>query len=151
MQAFWRCRNQKGIFSIPNFKSPGPDGYNSGFFKAYWDDIGGLVCSTIKECFSIGQIPSFYRQTKLILLPKVANPEKAQDFRPISCCNVLYKCITKLMCIRLKEVLAHLIDAGQGAFVKGRELLYNGMLCQDLTRGYSRKHTPLLHHENWYS
>ena len=53
---------------------------------------------------------------------------------------MLYKCITKLLCIRLKEVLPHRIDAGQGAFVKGRELLYNVMLCQDLARGYSRKH-----------
>ena len=130
------------LFSIPNHKSLGPVGYNSGFFKACWDDIGNLVCSVIKEFFSEGQLPSFYGQTKLILLPKVANPEKAQDFRPISCCNVLYKCITKLLCVRLKEVLPHLIDAGQGAFVKGRELLFNVILCQDLARGYNRKYTP---------
>ena len=65
------------FFSIPNYKSPGPDGYNSGFFKACWDGIGSLVCSAIKEFFSEGQLPSFCGQTKLILLPKVANPKKA--------------------------------------------------------------------------
>jgi len=96
----------------------------------------------MKEFFSKGFLPKFFGHTNLILLPKTANPQKAQDFRPISCCNVLYKCITKLLCNRLKEVLPSLIDAGQGAFVKGRELLFNVLLCQDLASGYNRQHTP---------
>ena len=87
-------------------------------------------------------LPSFYGQTKLVLLPKVLNPEKPTDFRPISCCNVIYKCITKLLCNRLKEVLPYIIDTGQGAFVKGIELLFNVLLCQDIVRGYHIKHTP---------
>ena len=89
-----------------------------------------------------GHLPSFYGQTKLVLLPKVPNPERAKDFRPISCCNIIYKCITKLMCNRLKEVLPYIIDVGYGAFVKGREQLFNVLLCQDLGRGYKKKHTP---------
>ena len=32
------------IFSIPNEKSPRPDGYSSGFFKATWGELGPLVC-----------------------------------------------------------------------------------------------------------
>jgi len=89
-----------------------------------------------------GQLPSFYGQTKQVLLPKVPNPKKAADFRPIYCCNIIYKYITKLLYNRLKEVLPHVIDACQGASVKGRELLINVMLCQDLVRGHQRKHTP---------
>jgi len=133
---------KKVLFSIPSHKSPGPDGYNSGFYKACWDDIGPLVCAAIKEFFSSGPLPSFYGLTKLILLPKISNPEKAKDFRPISCCNVIYKCITKLLCSRLKEVLPHIIDARQGPFVKGRELVFNVLICQDLARGYQRKPHP---------
>jgi len=133
---------KKMLFSIPNHKSPSPDGYNSGFYKACWDDIGPLVCSAIHEFLAEGHLPSFYGQTKLVVLPKVPNPDKPTDFRPISCCNVIYKCITKLLCNRLKEVFPHITDTGQGAFVKGRELLFNVMLCQDIVRGYHRKHTP---------
>ncbi|KAJ8427720.1 LOW QUALITY PROTEIN: hypothetical protein Cgig2_022194 [Carnegiea gigantea] len=80
---------KKVVFLIPNHKSPGPDGYNSAFYKACWEDIGPLVCSAIKEFFSGGHLPSFYRQTKLVLLPKVPNPQRAKDFRAISCCNLL--------------------------------------------------------------
>ena len=134
---------KKMLFSIPNHKSPGPDGYNSGFYKACWEDIGHLVCSAIQEFFAGGHLPSLYGQTKLVLLPKVPNLDKPTDFRPISNCNVIYKCITKLLCNRLKEVLSHIINTGQGAFVKGRELLFNVMLCQDIMRGYHKKYTPL--------
>ena len=130
------------LFSISTHKSLGPDGYNSGFYKACWKDIGPSICSAIKEFFFREYLPSFYGQTKLVLLPKVPNPERANDFRPISYCNVVYKCITKLICARLKEVLPHLIDAVQGPFINGRELLFNVLLCQDLARGYQRKHTP---------
>ncbi|KAJ8450406.1 hypothetical protein Cgig2_002091 [Carnegiea gigantea] len=33
------------IFSIPNTKSPGPDGYSSGFFLQAWPSIQHFVCS----------------------------------------------------------------------------------------------------------
>ncbi|KAJ8441878.1 hypothetical protein Cgig2_034137 [Carnegiea gigantea] len=129
------------IFSIPNHKSPGLDGYNSTFYKASWGSLGHLICSTIRELFSTGEMSSFYGETKLVILPKVQNPERAKDFRPISCCNMIYKCIIKLLCTRLKEVLPMIINPSQGAFVKGRELLFSVLLCQDLVRGYNRKHT----------
>ena len=85
--------------------------------------------AAIKEFFSNGELPKFHEETKLVSLPKVAHPEKATEFRPISCCNVIYKCITKLICSRLKEVLPNVIYEGQGAFIKGTELLLNVLLC----------------------
>jgi len=62
-------------------------------------------------------MPHFLSATKLIVLPKVAHPQKASDFRPISCCNVLYKVISKLLSSPLKEVLPSLINQCQGTFV----------------------------------
>jgi len=35
------------IFSIPNTKSPGPDGFSSGFFKTTWHITGRLVIDAI--------------------------------------------------------------------------------------------------------
>ncbi|KAJ8419243.1 hypothetical protein Cgig2_006407 [Carnegiea gigantea] len=43
------------LFSIPNLKSPGPDGYNSGFFKTTWPLLGGLNCDTIHRFFHTGR------------------------------------------------------------------------------------------------
>jgi len=70
----------------------------------------------------------------------VPHPTQATNFRPISCYTVTYKVISKLLCKRLKQVLPDLINQSQGAFVQGHELLHNVLLCQELARGYDRKH-----------
>ncbi|XP_059311443.1 uncharacterized protein LOC132063004 [Lycium ferocissimum] len=45
------------------------------------------------------------------------------QFRPSSCCNVLYKTITKMICGRLKETIRLLVAENQAAFVQGRSLV----------------------------
>ncbi|XP_074299812.1 uncharacterized protein LOC141630982 [Silene latifolia] len=61
------------------------------------------------------------------------------QFRPISCCNVVYKCISKLLCNRISEVLPHIISDSQGGFIKGRSIVENILICQDVVRCYNRK------------
>ncbi|KAJ8445791.1 hypothetical protein Cgig2_027872 [Carnegiea gigantea] len=140
-EAFFPLDTQEAIFSIPSTKSPGPDGFNSGFFKSSWNTSGPLVIAAVQEFFKTEKMPRYLSNTKLILIPKTASPQTATDFRPISCCNVVYKCISKLLCSRLKNILPGIISQSQSAFIKQREILYNIMICQDIVRGYHRKHT----------
>ena len=131
---------KEAIFSISNVKSLGRDGYKSGFFKTAWHLIGPLVCVAVQDSFKkTGHMPKHISSTKLVILPKISHPQTAFDFRPISCCSVVYQCISKLLCQRIKEVLPSLINPSQGAFVKGRELLYNVLICQDIPRSYQRQ------------
>ena len=126
-QPFNDSEIKQAVFSIPSFKSLGPYGFNGGFYKASWDVIGPLVCSAIQEFFKTVKLSRFYGETKIVILPKIENPEKPSDFRPISCCNVVYKTMTKLLCSRSKDVLPTLINEGHGEFIQGRELLF--MYC----------------------
>ncbi|XP_074305894.1 uncharacterized protein LOC141641116 [Silene latifolia] len=82
--------------------------------------------------FSTGQLLVQVNTTIITLIPKVDRPTSVKHFRPISCCNVLYKAISKILCARLALILPDLINRSQGAFVKGRSILENILICQDL-------------------
>ncbi|XP_062080610.1 uncharacterized protein LOC133785381 [Humulus lupulus] len=123
-----------------SIKSSGPDGYGSGFFKAMWNEIGDEVSEAVLGFFQQGILPKKLNNALLSLIPKIANPTKAVEYRPTACCNTLYKCISKMMCERLKRVLPFLVHQNQGAFIKDRLLAHNILIFQDILKGYKRKH-----------
>ena len=133
---------KEALFSIPGSKAPGPDGYNSIFFKEAWRTIGGDVYSAIKDFFKHGKLLNQINATKLTLIPKVQYPRNVSEFRPIACCNVLYKVISKLICNRLKIVLPEIIAPNQAGFVHGTQIFHNISIVQDLVGLYKRKSTP---------
>ncbi|XP_062075417.1 uncharacterized protein LOC133779474 [Humulus lupulus] len=141
LKPFSRKEIREALFSIPITKSPGSDGFGSGFFIAVWNDIGDEVCEAITHCFESGIFPSELHETTLSLIPKVANPSRAVDYRPIACFSTLYKCMSKLICKRLANILPDLIQPNQQAFVKGRSIAHNIMIFQDLIKNYGRATT----------
>lgn len=39
------------LFSMGNFKAPGPDGFHPIFFKAKWDTVGPSIVSFVQHVF----------------------------------------------------------------------------------------------------
>nr|GEV35971.1 hypothetical protein [Tanacetum cinerariifolium]GEX31621.1 hypothetical protein [Tanacetum cinerariifolium] len=96
------------LFSIGDDKSPGPDGYTAAFLKDAWD----VVANDVKS------------------------PTRVNDYRPISCCNVLFKCISKIIANHIKHSLKSLICPNQSAFILGRSITNNILLTQELMHNY---------------
>ncbi|KAL2246374.1 UNVERIFIED_CONTAM: hypothetical protein Sindi_2905600 [Sesamum indicum] len=132
---------KQAVFDIAEDKAPGPDGYSSGFFKTAWPIVGQEVTSAVLDFFNTGRLLKQINTTLLALIPKVHTPMTVGDFRPISCCNVLYKIIAKLV-QRLSVILDKLISPCQAAFVPGRSIGDNIMLAQELFTGYNQARLP---------
>ncbi|KAJ9535399.1 hypothetical protein OSB04_un001489 [Centaurea solstitialis] len=127
------------IFDIDELKAPGPDGFSSRFFKKAWPIVGKEVCDAVKEFFYNGKLLGEVNATVLTLVPKSQSPKNVADFRPIACCNVIYKCISKILVGRIKDCLNVLVDANQSAFIPNRHIGDNVLLAQELMRGYHRQ------------
>ncbi|KAI3474506.1 hypothetical protein Pfo_029416 [Paulownia fortunei] len=74
--------------------------------------------------------------TTVVLIPKIQNPSKLGDYRPISCCNSIYKYISKIISQRIKEVIPDLASLAQTAFIQGRRIYDNILLAQELLQNY---------------
>ncbi|KAL0322534.1 UNVERIFIED_CONTAM: hypothetical protein Sangu_1872700 [Sesamum angustifolium] len=129
-------------FDIIEDKSLGSDSYSAGFYKVVWSVIVEEVTGAIMEFFSTGRLLRKLNVTLLALIPKVQSPSTFSEFQPISCCNVMYKAITKILVLRIREVLDKIISPSQNAFVTGCSIDDNILLAQELFMGYNKKHLP---------
>ncbi|GFS44393.1 hypothetical protein Acr_00g0090060 [Actinidia rufa] len=125
------------LYGIGDDKAPGPDGYSAYFFKKSWSIIGEDVCLAIKEFFMSGNILNQINHAIIALVPKSANTTRVEDFRPISCCNVVYKIISKILASRLSPILESLIDPAQSTFVPNRSMVENIYMVQVLLQKYT--------------
>lgn len=133
---------KRTLFKINPNKSPRPDGLTSGFFKAAWSIVSTDVIIGIKTFFSSCHLPHATNSTILTLVPKHSGASTISDYHPISCCNTLYKLISKILVQRLKPLLPDLILPNQTAFVQGRLLVENTMLASEIVHGYHRDKGP---------
>ncbi|GJX74351.1 hypothetical protein Tco_0312946, partial [Tanacetum coccineum] len=130
------------MFSIGDERAPGPDGFSSAFFKKGWDIVGLDVCHAIRDFFVNGRLLKEINHTFIALIPKVSTPLKINDYRPISCCNVIYKCISKILTNRIIDGIKEVVSDNQSAFVPGRRISDNILITQELMHNYHRNRGP---------
>ncbi|GKB82721.1 methylenetetrahydrofolate reductase 1, partial [Tanacetum coccineum] len=115
---------------------PGPDGFTVAFFKESWDIVADDLVAAVCEFFTNGKILKELNHTIIALIPKVNSPNRVTDYRPISCCNVIFKCISKIIANHIKDSLKVLVSPNQSAFVPGRSIADNILLTQELMHNY---------------
>lgn len=70
------------------------------------------------EASILGELNS----THIYLIQKVYNPAKVEDFFPISCCNLMYKGMAKIIVNRLKSMIESLVSNNQNLFISGKHI-----------------------------
>jgi hypothetical protein len=122
---------KKAVFSIGDFKAPGPDGLHVVFYKQFWDICRQEITQEVLQALNSGIIPDGWNDTTIVLIPKVEDLERIAQYRPISLCNVIYKIISKMLALRLKLILPEVIAPTQSAFVPGRLITDNVLVAYE--------------------
>ncbi|KAK1682165.1 hypothetical protein QYE76_043013 [Lolium multiflorum] len=107
------------LFQIGPLKAPGLDGFPARFFQRNWGVLQGEITAAVKLFFETGVMPAGINDTALVLIPKLDDPRRMSEFRPISLCNVVYKVVSKCLVNRLRPILGDIISEEQSAFVPG--------------------------------
>ena len=91
--------------------------------------FGKDLIEVVRDFFVLGKLLKQINATNLTLTPKMLNPSSVTEFRPIAYCNVIYKVIAKAIFGRLKLALISLVDQRKAAFLEGRNILHNVLIC----------------------
>lgn len=122
---------------MPLNKSQGPIGYSVEFIRASWDTVGSNVVQAVREFFRNGRLLKDLNTTAIALIPKKSEACKLGDYRTISCCNIFYKVISKIIANQLKPILQECVSPNQASFLKGRSLGENVLLASELIKEYN--------------
>ncbi|XP_021729884.1 uncharacterized protein LOC110696859 [Chenopodium quinoa] len=128
-----------GLKGIDNTKAPGIDGFNSFFFKRAWHIVKDDIYASVIDFFNNGILPRQWNCTTFTLVPKVLSASHVKEFRPIVCCTVVYKLISKIITARLAAVIGEVIDDAQAGFIPGKHIGDNILLATELIKGYDHK------------
>ena len=76
-------------------KALGPDGMPSLFFQYFWSTSEAVVTKMVLDFLNHGISPPNFNETHIVLIPKVKEPKRITEYRPINLYNVVYKIASK--------------------------------------------------------
>nr|XP_009774912.1 PREDICTED: uncharacterized protein LOC104224892 [Nicotiana sylvestris] len=123
---------KQAVYGSNGQSAGGPDGFNGSFFHACWETIGDDVVEMVKAFFNGHELPKFITHTNLVLLPKKKEVITFSDMWPISLSNFINKVFSRVIHERLVGLLPNLISDEQAGFVKGRSIVENVLLTQEI-------------------
>ena len=111
---------------MKNNKSPGNDGLTKEFYICFFNEISGLLVQVLNESFNVGQLSTSQRQGTITAIEKKDKDKRfIKNWRPISFINVDTKIASKVLVMRMQNILTSIISHHQTAYVKGRYILVN--------------------------
>ncbi|GKU86994.1 hypothetical protein SLEP1_g1457 [Rubroshorea leprosula] len=130
---------KKAVWSCGSSKAPGPDDFNFKFIREMWETIKDSVMGFIDDFHRNGKLVRGVNSSFIVLIPKVTNPQKIEEFRPISLIGVMYKVIAKLLANRISLVLDSIIGESQMAFIRGRQMVDSIVIANETIDAAKRK------------
>ena len=106
---------------ISNNKTPGSDGFTAEFYKFFWPQIKDIVFDSFVYAYNTGELSIEQRRGILNIIPKKEKDIRyLKNWRPISLLNTDYKILTKLLSLRLQNVISTIVAPDQTGYIKNR-------------------------------
>ncbi|XP_023284603.1 receptor-type tyrosine-protein phosphatase F-like [Seriola lalandi dorsalis] len=123
---------QEALQSLQSGKAPGIDGLPADFYKTFWSVIGEDLLLVLQDSLRTGRLPLSCRRAVLTLLPKKGDLQDIKNWRPVSLLCTDYKLLSKVLAVRLRKVMEHVIHVDQTYCVPGRLISDNITLIRDI-------------------
>uniref|UniRef100_A0AAZ1XF97 Reverse transcriptase domain-containing protein n=1 Tax=Oreochromis aureus TaxID=47969 RepID=A0AAZ1XF97_OREAU len=102
-------------------KTPGPDGFSVDYYKAFSNKLLTPLTNMIKEALENNKLPESLEIATITLLPKPGkDKQRCDSYRPLSLLNADYKILSKIIALRLEDIMPKIIHADQTGFIKNR-------------------------------
>jgi hypothetical protein len=98
------------IWDCDSNKAPGPNGISFGFLKEFWPELEHDFMRFLMEFHRNGKLIKGINCTFIALIPKIDNPIRLNDFRPISLVGSMYKVLAKVLANTLRKVIGKVVS-----------------------------------------
>jgi len=103
-------------------KASGPDGVSSSVLKNCADQLAPIFTDIFNDSLSLCQIPSCFKSSVIVPIPKKAKVSTLNDYRPVALTSVVMKVLERLVLCYLKSVTDPLMDPMQFAYRANRSV-----------------------------
>ena len=117
---------------------------NFGFIKEFWLDMKDDILRFVSEFHRNGKLARGINTTFIVLIPKVENPKRLNDFRLIPLVGSLCKIIAKLLANRLRRVIGSMVSETQSVFIKNRQILDGILIANEVVDEARKKKKELM-------
>jgi len=123
-------------------KIHGPDSLTVEIYLGFYDLVKADILKVIQESQSSGKMLGSLIKTFMALIPKSQEAKSFTDFRPISCCNLNYKLITKIISNKLNPLISDFILEEQFGFFFNHQIHDAVTLSQEASHSIKTRNIP---------
>uniref|UniRef100_A0A9J7XIF0 Reverse transcriptase domain-containing protein n=1 Tax=Cyprinus carpio carpio TaxID=630221 RepID=A0A9J7XIF0_CYPCA len=97
-------------------KACGPDGISCRTLKVCADELAQPFHRLFQLSLDTGVIPSLWKQSLIVPVPKNNRPKEFNDLRPVALTSAVMKCFEKIILKQLLQEVSPLLDPNQFAY-----------------------------------